>query len=252
MPQTTTSHRTAVMPTIVASARSLVPSDATRSASTLARHAGLFGAGSAVDFDACETLFIEGDSADWLYEVVGGSVCTYKLMLDGRRQITAFHFPGDLLGLRVHGQHVYGAEAITRARLRRYAHAEIDRFVARSPDIARHLLGLAEDELTGAQEQMLLLGRKTARERLVSFLLLMAERARRRGAPANPVSLPMTRSHIADYLGLTVETVSRAMTQLRSVGLVVLVEAHKVELRDVAALRAIAAGEEAPCPRRVA
>lgn len=239
MPQTTTSHRTAVMPTIVASARSLVPSDATRSASTLARHAGLFGAGSAVDFDACETLFIEGDSADWLYEVVGGSVCTYKLMLDGRRQITAFHFPGDLLGLRVHGQHVYGAEAITRARLRRYAHAEIDRFVARSPDIARHLLGLAEDELTGAQEQMLLLGRKSAREKVLSFLLARARHEDDEGYDTE-IDVPMTRADIADYLGLTVETVSRTFTALREEGLIETPTPNRVVLAAIDRIEDIA------------
>lgn len=204
------------------------------------------------DLTAGRTVFDEGDEADTVYNISAGAVRLFKLLPDGRRQITGFLRSGDFLGLSSHGVYAYSAEAMTAVSLCVFRIRDLNRLFDAFPKVRERLLEKANDELAAAQEQMLLLGRKTARERLVSFLLLMAERARRRGAPANPVSLPMTRSHIADYLGLTVETVSRAMTQLRSVGLVVLVEAHKVELRDVAALRAIAAGEEAPCPRRVA
>lgn len=244
-------HPAAIRAAVVSTSVGTRPEGRSTRRSALAQHAGVLGEGTIVVLEAGETLFMECDDAKFLYEVVGGTMCTYKLMADGRRQITGFHFPGDLLGLHMRGVHVYSAEPVTTARLRRYAHSDIEAFAARSPDIAHHLLGLAEDELTSAQDQMLLLGRKTARERLSSFLLLLSERAERRGEAANPIALPMTRAHIADYLGLTVETVSRTMTQLRNAGLVVLDDSHMAELCDLDALEEIAAGD-APDLRRIA
>lgn len=220
--------------------------------SALARHFGLYGKTSVTAYDACEMLFSEGDNADWLYEVVEGCIFTYKIIIDGRRQITGFHFPGDMLGLHIRGLYVFGAETVTCARLRRYAHGEIAYFAARNPDIAQYLLGLAEDELTEAQNQMLLLGRKSAQERFASFLLLMAERAEQRGERENLATLPMKQMHIADYLGLSAETVSRAMSQLRNAGCIASVEGHGVEIRDINMLTRIASGIEPSLPRSVA
>ena len=118
--------------------------------------------------------------------------------------------------------------------------------------IAQYLLGLAEDELTEAQNQMLLLGRKSAQERFASFLLLMAERAEQRGERENLATLPMKQMHIADYLGLSAETVSRAMSQLRNAGCIASIEGHGVEIRDINMLTRIASGIEPSLPRSVA
>ena len=106
----------------------------------------------------------------------------------------------------------------------------------------RRLLGLASHELAAAQEQMLLLGRKTAREKIASFLLLLSERARRRGQKGNPVSVLMSRTDIGDYLGLTTETVSRTITQLRGDGSIKLLNGGKVEIANLEALQELSEG----------
>ena len=112
----------------------------------------------------------------------------------------------------------------------------------RFPEIERQLLGRATHELAAAQEQMLLLGRKTAKERIASFLLMLSRAAVRRGQKENPVSVPMSRTDIGDYLGLTTETVSRTFTQLKKSGLIALQSGSKVELARRAALEELAEG----------
>jgi CRP/FNR family transcriptional regulator len=101
---------------------------------------------------------------------------------------------------------------------------------------------MASHELAAAQEQMLLLGRKSAKEKIVSFLLTLAERAARRGQTSNPIVVPMSRTDIGDCLGLTTETVSRTFTQLKTGGLISLMPGGRVDLRDLVALRNIAEG----------
>ncbi|MBM3539654.1 MAG: hypothetical protein FJX55_17730 [Alphaproteobacteria bacterium] len=110
------------------------------------------------------------------------------------------------------------------------------------PKLEQRLLGMASHELAAAQDQMMLLGRKSAKERVVSFLLMMSASAVRRGKPADPVALPMNRSDIADYLGLTIETVSRTFTQLRTQKLIELLDEKQVRLLKPEALREIAGG----------
>ena len=202
--------------------------------------------GTMIGLDVGTPLFMEGDEARFLYQVVEGCVCSYKLSIDGRRQITGFHLPGDLLGVSVHDQHPYGAEPTMRSRIRRYSRNDIQSLLDSRRDCLSWLRAAAEGELASAQDQILLLGRKTVLERLVSFLLLMSCRAEKRGEAGNPVNLPMTRRDIADFLGLTTETVSRAFTQLRGAGLIALHGYYQVELRDIDALHDIADGGEGP------
>ena len=111
--------------------------------------------------------------------------------------------------------------------------------------LERYLFGMAVDELAAAQEQLLLLGRKSARERVATFLLRLSEKAERRGLPESPVRLPMTRTDIADYLGLTTETVSRSFTALKRDGVIEVPDSHQVVLRDIDALDDIAEGDGA-------
>jgi CRP/FNR family transcriptional regulator len=189
-----------------------------------------------------ETLFTEGDEADCVYEVVRGMLRLYKLLPDGRRQITGFVSAGHLLGLAPEGVCVYTAEAITDVTLCRYKRTVFERLIDEVPGFAKRLLAVASHELCMAQNQMLLLGRKAATEKVASFLLLMVDE---QGSDddAEAVGFPMTRSDIADYLGLTIETVSRTLTKLKQSRLIALPTPARVEIRDRDRLEELAAGE---------
>lgn len=188
-----------------------------------------------VNLQSQETLFYEGDPAEALFNVTLGAVKVYKLLADGRRQITGFLFPGDFLGLALHNRYTYSAEAVVSARLCRFQRTALEKLLDEFPMLERRLLQSASNELAAAQDQMLLLGRKTAKERIATFLLSLADREKRRSDPSDIVDLPMSRNDIGDYLGLTVETVSRTFTRLRKTGLIELRGAHHVALlqRDV-------------------
>lgn len=188
-----------------------------------------------------ETLFAEGDDADSVYEVVHGMLRLYKLLPDGRRLITGFLSSGHLLGLAPEGVCVYTAEAITEVTLCRYRRAAFERLIDEVPGFAKRLLAVTSHELRAAQDRMLLLGRKCATEKVASFLLLMADR--QSDDSADEVDVPMTRSDIADYLGLTIETVSRTLTKLKHDGLIALATSARIEIRDRDRLEELAAGE---------
>ena len=163
-------------------------------------------------------IFGEGEPADYVYQMIRGSVRTYKLLSDGRRQINAFHLPGDLFGLENGEAHRFTAEAITdttvRIAKRRSLYGELEQ--RRSSGLTNNLLGLVTKNLQHAEDHMMLLGRKTALERVAAFLVEMDQRM---AAPSTMI-LPMTRRDIADYLGLTLETVSRALSALRDRSLI--------------------------------
>ncbi len=166
----------------------------------------------------------------------------FKLLGDGRRQILGFRFAGDFLGLSAGTDYSYSAEALTDSKLCRFPRKKLDGLRERFPRLDRRLLSLSIDELTAAQEQLLLLGRKTAEERLVSFLILLSQGQVRRGLTPDPIILPMTRSDIADYLGLTIETVSRTFSGLKKKGLIELQDTTHVHLVDRDRLEEMAAG----------
>ncbi|SME93859.1 CRP/FNR family transcriptional regulator, anaerobic regulatory protein [Tistlia consotensis] len=195
-----------------------------------------------VELHPGDPLFDEGEEATNIYSVTAGAMKVYKLLPDGRRQIIGFLFSGDFLGLADDEVYAYSAEAIIHSTLCRFPRRKLEALLERYPRMERRLLGMASHELAAAQEQMLLLGRKTAREKIASFLLLLGQRAAQRGQTANPVSVPMSRNDIGDYLGLTTETVSRTFTQLRQGKLIALLPAGRVDLLDVEALREIAEG----------
>lgn len=188
-----------------------------------------------------QTLFDEGEPADHVFNMTEGTLKVFKLLPDGRRQVTGFLFAGDFLGLASQDTYAFSAEAVTPARLCRFQRRQLDGLLNRHPEMERRLLSKASHELAEAQEQMLLLGRKTAKERVASFLLLLARRAAQRGAAVDPVSVPMSRTDIADYLGLTTETVSRTFTRLKSDGLIKLLPGGKVSLVRRDALEEMAA-----------
>jgi CRP/FNR family transcriptional regulator len=199
-------------------------------------HAHLASIASTRNVDRGQMLFIEGDPAKFLYTLVGGTFQMYKLLQDGRRQITGFLFPGDFLGLADDGVYAYSAEAVTDAALYRYRFEEMEALLARYPEMENRLFTIASHELAEAQEQMLLLGRKTATEKVASFLLTFAERAAQRGEGSDVLFIPMTRHAIADYLGITTETVSRTLTRLRHDGLISSPRNNQIEILDRDAL----------------
>ena len=152
---------------------------------------------------AGETFLDEGDAATHFFNIVEGAVKVFKLLPDGRRQVTGFLFAGDLLGLAFNDSYTYSAEAITDVRICRFPRRQLERLLEQFPRMERRALAMASNELAAAQEQMMLLGRKTAHERIASFLLSLARRAEQRGGDGDTIRLPMTRTDIADYLGLT-------------------------------------------------
>jgi CRP/FNR family transcriptional regulator len=161
---------------------------------------------------------------------------------DGRRQVTGFLFQGDFLGLAFDGSYTYSAEALTDATVCRFARRQFENFVDDHPDVERRLRAMASNELAAAQDQMVLLGRKTALERVASFLLGLIRRQEQLGRDGKAIRLTMTRNDIADYLGLTTETVSRTLTGLRHQGVIELDGNTLVRVRDRAWIKAIAQG----------
>lgn len=188
------------------------------------------------------TVFREGDPADHVYSIATGAVKLYKLLSDGRRQIIGFLFSGEMFGLGLDNGYAYTAETVTQSQLCRFTHRKLDSLLGDIPKLERKMFSMTVKDLVAAQEQMLLLGRKTAREKVATFLLKLSQRAEVQGAPASPVALPMSRADIADYLGLTIETVSRTFTQLKRDGIIGLPASGHVVLTDAAALRELAEG----------
>ncbi len=165
----------------------------------------------------------EGDRADHLFRIESGMVKVYRTLPDGRCQITGFLFAGDFIGLAPEDVYLSGAVAIGPVTVSRFARKKVEQLISLSPLVARLLLRRACSELIAAQDQMLLLGCKTAAEKVASFLLAIARRS-----AGDVMNLPMSRMDIADYLGLTIETVSRTLSQLREEGLI---EVNRAEVR---------------------
>ena len=188
--------------------------------------------GASMPFSRNMEIYGEGETAEYLYKVIRGAVRTHKLLNDGRRQIGGFYLSGDVFGMEVDDVHRLSAEAICDSRILVVKRSGLVALAARQSDVARELWAMTARELGNLQNLMLTLGRKTAQERLAAFLLEMA--ARNCGGDA--VDLPMSRQDIADYLGLTIETVSRTLTQLENASAIALPSSRRIVLRDRAAL----------------
>jgi CRP-like cAMP-binding protein len=167
----------------------------------------------------------EGEPADYVYKVVTGVVRTYKMLLDGRRQIGSFYLPGDVFGFETGDSHSFSAEAISDAQILVVDRKALLALAARDSEVAREVWSIMGQELRRVQDHILVLI-KTAKERVVSFLLEMAQRH----ASGNNIVLPMSRQDIADYLGITIETVSRSLTELESSGSIKLTSARHIVL----------------------
>ena len=171
----------------------------------------------------------EDGSADHVYEVVSGTVCTCKMLREGRRQIAGFYFAGDICGLES-AKHSVAVEAITNAKVRIFKKRALTRLASSNPEVAERLLALTTRELARKQDHLFLLLSTTAEERIIRFLIDMVQRASPR--KDDRIDLPMTRRDIADYLGLTIETVSRVLWNFERRGAIEIVGYHSVVLRN--------------------
>jgi CRP/FNR family transcriptional regulator, nitrogen fixation regulation protein len=196
---------------------------------------GFEGIGSRRSFARNEEIFAEGDAGDCWYKVVAGTVRLCKLLADGRRHIAEFYFSGDCFGLENMPERLFSAEAVSDVVVMRYPRRATERLIDASPSLARGLRDMTLRDLANAQIRMMMLGRMSAPERVATFLLDMFER---RDA-TRTLDLPMSRNDIADYLGLTIETVCRVMSAFKRSGAIDIPSPHRVELRDRAALAAI-------------
>ncbi|MEX0955157.1 MAG: helix-turn-helix domain-containing protein [Rhizobiaceae bacterium] len=179
-------------------------------------------------YHANAEIYGQGEQAKALYQVEFGAVRIYRLLADGRRQISAFHVAGEVFGFEADGRHHFFAEAICSSAIRIY----------RKPvdaDVAREILPVALKALVRAQEHLLVVGRQSASERVAAFLLDMMERQ----GDLPSIELPMSRTDIGDYLGLTIETVSRVFSKFREKGYIHLTGARAVEIQKVEALGAM-------------
>ncbi len=187
--------------------------------------------GATMSYPRNTEIFGENEPADYIYKVVSGSVRTYKILSDGRRQVAGFYLPGDIFGLQFGDEHSFSAETITDAKVLVVRRSAFDALAGRDASIARELFALSSKELRRMQRRVLLLI-KSAQERVASFLLEMAERV----PASNAIELPMSRQDIADYLGLTIETVSRTLTALETSAAIALPTSRRVVLRNRSAL----------------
>jgi len=195
--------------------------------------------GRHVRFTSSETVFAQEELMTSVYNVLEGVMRLYKLLPDGRRQIVGFALPGDFLGM-VAVRHSFSADAIGPVEVCKFPRTSFARFTEKRPHLLRRINELASRELSEARDHMVLLGRRSAEEKVASFLIRWRDRLARLAEPAGTVALPMNRQDIADFLGLTIETVSRTFTKFERDGMIEILPGG-VCLLDPARAEALAA-----------
>jgi len=193
-----------------------------------------------VKFNSQEHLFHEGDETDALYEIVSGVVVIYRVALDGSRQIHGLRYAGEFVGIGYGRTYGVSAVAVRPTTVRRLPKAMLERAIEETPHLARRLLEVCTDELMRTSDQLMVISNRIALGRVAACLLDIHERAAGGG---DTIILPITRSEMGDLLGLTIETVSRAMTRLKSLGIIALPRSDTVIVRDRDAMRALAEGD---------
>jgi CRP/FNR family nitrogen fixation transcriptional regulator len=198
--------------------------------------------GATAHFGRSHTIFAEGDDADRSYKVLTGAVRLSKMMSDGRRQIAEFALPGDFFGINWLDEHALTAEALSDVTLICYSRARLDRLCDENREVREEIFSNLRHDLWAAQNHLVVLGRQSALERVAAFFVHLA--ARSRTNDKNKIDIPMTRQDIADYLGLTIETVCRMLTKLKSSGIIDIPDRHTILVRSMAALKRAAQPEE--------
>jgi CRP-like cAMP-binding protein len=187
-------------------------------------------------------LFFEGDEVEWLYQITEGVLRLSKLLEDGRRQVIAFGYPGDIVGFPSNGYHHTDCEALVCTNLQPYRISALEDG-SHDPKLHKDLLQAALREISAMQDHFMMLGRKSAIEKVASFLCVLLERVGEELGDYTQVELPMSRSDIADFLGLTTETISRTFTQLRKSQIIAIHNIHTVIVLKPVALLGLSQGE---------
>lgn len=187
-------------------------------------------------------LYFEGDDVAWLYQVTSGVVRLARLLLDGRRQVIAFGYPGDIIGFPADGLHHTDCESLTDARLQPFRRTHLESGEG-DPVLHAALLRATLREISAMQDHFMMLGRKSATEKLASFLCVLTERVGEDLGAYRQINLPMSRSDIADFLGLTTETISRTFTQLRKSKIIAIDNIHTIIIQRPTALLSLSLGD---------
>jgi CRP/FNR family transcriptional regulator len=192
--------------------------------------------------DAKEFLFTEGDAITHVYRIETGALALYRVLSDGRRQVMGFAYPGDIVGLGFDEAYTMNAQAVKPTRVRSLSITALRQSVASDPALGMKLYEATARELAATRDLMLTTGQRSAAERVAGFLLAFSRRNQRNGQDATSIDLPMTRTDIGDFLGLTIETVSRMFTKFKLMKLIELPHSNHVKLLDVAHLAELAEG----------
>jgi len=191
------------------------------------------------NFEDKKTVFLQQEQSKNLYNITKGNVKIYRLLSDGRIQIIGFLYPGDFFGSYKKEKYNYSAESIGDLRVCVFEQAYLDDYLEKNMKLAKELLHMTSHELTLAQDRMMVLGKMNANERVAKFILNISNQRLRIGWQNNPISIPMTRQDIADYLGLTLETVSREFTKLKTTNTIKFLTSKQIYILDIRKLSSI-------------
>ena len=208
----------------------------------------LFALATEQRYAAGEQIVAEETPADFVLNLRAGNALVSRLSQDGKRQILAFMFPGDFFGLTSEDNYHYSMTALTDIQVCRFERARIEELVEEFPVMDRKFRFLLTRLLDSANELIFSLGRKTALQKVASFIWYVSYRNRKLDQPDNPVHLPMSRNDIADFMGLTIETVSRSLTRLKKMGLIFIPRSDQIEIIDQKRLREVGVVVAEPAP----
>ncbi len=186
-----------------------------------------------------ENIFLQNDPSTHLYNITEGNVKIYQLLDDGRIQIIGFLYPGDFFGTYKNNKYNYSAEAIGNLRVCVFDQRILDKYMDQNPILAKELLNQTSYELTLAQDRMTVMGRLNAIEKIAIFFINISNQRKRIGWQSNPISLSMARQDIADYLGLTIETVSREISKLKTSNIIKIISSKQLIINDFEKLNQI-------------
>ena len=186
-----------------------------------------------------ENIFLQNDPSTHLYNITEGNVKIYQLLDDGRIQIIGFLYPGDFFGTYKNNKYNYSAEAIGNLRVCVFDQRVLDKYMDQNPILAKELLNQTSYELTLAQDRMTVMGRLNAIEKISIFFINISNQRKRIGWQSNPISLSMARQDIADYLGLTIETVSREISKLKTSNIIKIISLKQLFINDIEKLKQI-------------
>ena len=192
--------------------------------------------------EAKDHIFTEGDPKSHVYQVVTGAVCLYKVLPDGRRQVIDFAYGGDIIGLGLGAHELYNAQATVATRVRCLPIAALQGIARQDPAIAMRMCEALSDELTAIRDHLICVVQRSATERLVTFLLALSRRNAARNRDPEVLELPMTRTDIGDFLGLTIETVSRTFSKLKAMRFIEIDQGTTIRIRAMDELNALADG----------